>query len=392
MIDPATLARHYSQFRVSERILLTGHSHQAWPDVGLEAQRRAWLDAAELVDDKWPRDLEQAARVREGFARLLNDAAENIALGQNTHELVVRWMSALPLRQRPRIVTTDGEFRSMRRQLARLAEESWPIVAIPARPVDTLAERVAREIDDHTACAMLSSVLFDTAEIVPNLPLVAQTCRHHGARLLVDAYHHLNVVPFDLRAMDLEDAFVTGGGYKYCELGEGSCFLRVPSDCDMRPVITGWYAELSAIEAPASGRVPYDRGAGAFAGATYDPTSHYRAAAVLAFFAGQQLTPERLRVTNRQQVTLLKDRFEAFDLEPALARVEAMPDERRGGFLAVRTPQAAAVVRALRQEQIFVDARGDILRIGPAPYLRDEQLRTGMDAVRRALIACGHAG
>jgi kynureninase len=40
--------------------------------------------------------------VREGFARLLGDKAEHIALGQNTHELVVRWLSALPLRERRR--------------------------------------------------------------------------------------------------------------------------------------------------------------------------------------------------------------------------------------------------------------------------------------------------
>ena len=47
------LAAHYSRFRVADRILLTGHSHQAWPDVAFEAQQRAWLDAAEFVDDKW---------------------------------------------------------------------------------------------------------------------------------------------------------------------------------------------------------------------------------------------------------------------------------------------------------------------------------------------------
>src|SRR5437762_219179 len=82
------LVAHYSRFRVADRILLTGHSHQAWPDVAFEAQQRAWLDAAELVDDKWEKAEEQAAHVRAGFARLLADAPENIALGQNTHELV----------------------------------------------------------------------------------------------------------------------------------------------------------------------------------------------------------------------------------------------------------------------------------------------------------------
>jgi kynureninase len=89
------LAPHYSRFRVSERILLTGHSHQAWPDVAFEAQQRAWLDAAELVDDKWTRAFEVAEDVRAGWRRLLNEPGGDIALGQNTHELIVRFLSAV---------------------------------------------------------------------------------------------------------------------------------------------------------------------------------------------------------------------------------------------------------------------------------------------------------
>ena len=152
------LAVHYSRFRVTERVLLTGHSHQAWPDEAFEAQQRAWLDAAELVDDKWSRAEAQAALVREGFARLLADKAENVALGQNTHELVTRWLSALPLRERRRIVSTDGEFHSMRRQLDRLAESRLlDIVRVPARPADALADRLAAAIDDQTACVTPAS-------------------------------------------------------------------------------------------------------------------------------------------------------------------------------------------------------------------------------------------
>ena len=70
---PNPLAAHYSRFRVSERILLTGHSHQAWPDTGLEGQAEAWNDAAELMDEKWERAMEKAERVRAGYARLLGD-------------------------------------------------------------------------------------------------------------------------------------------------------------------------------------------------------------------------------------------------------------------------------------------------------------------------------
>jgi kynureninase len=376
------LARHYLRFRVAERELLTGHSHQAWPDLAFEAQQQAWLDAAELVDDKWGRAEACAGAVRDGFARLLGDSRANIALGQNTHELVTRWLSGLPLRARRRLVTTDGEFHSIRRQVDRLAEgRLLDIVRVPAQPCDTLAARLAAAVNHRTACVMVSSVLYETAEIVPGLDLVAAACRTHGAALLVDAYHHLNVVPFDLATMGLEDAFVTGGGYKYCQLGEGNAFLRVPPDCRMRPVLTGWFAEFAALEHLDSRHVTYGDGALAFAGATYDPTSHYRASAVFEFHAEQGLTPDRLRTINRRQVALLQSGIEALDLDEQVARIEPMPDDRRGGFLAIRSPHATGLSRALRDHGVLTDARGQILRLGPAPYLADAQLGRAADAL-----------
>src|SRR6187549_1850633 len=272
MTPPTTLARHYSRFRVGERMLLTGHSHQAWPDVGFEAQQRAWLDAAEYVDDKWDHAAAQANRVRAGFARLVGDTPANIALGQNTHELVTRWLSALPFRQRQRLVTTDGEFHTIRRQMDRFADEGIEVKKVAAHPVDTLAERLASDVDSHTLAVLVSSVLFETSAIVPGLDRVAAACATHGAQLLVDAYHHLNVVPFDVSSMGLQGAFVTGGGYKYCQLGEGNCFLRVPDGCRMRPVLTGWFAEFAQLQqTEGDHRVEYGSGASAFAGATYDP-------------------------------------------------------------------------------------------------------------------------
>ncbi len=376
--SPNALAPDYSRFRVGERLLLTGHSHQAWPDVGFDAQQRAWLDAAEHVDEKWERAEEQAERVRRGFRRLLGDRSGEIALGQNTHELVVRFLSALPLRDRPRLVTTDGEFHTVRRQLDRLAEEGLEVVKVEARPVGTLAERIADRVDDRTACAMVSSVLFETAEIVPHLGAVARACEGVGAELLVDAYHHLNVVPFDLEEMELGQAFVVGGGYKYCQLGEGACFLRFPDRPDLRPAITGWFSEFAELaRETAPGEVRYGEGPARFAGATYDPTSHYRAAAVFEFFRDRGLSPSLLREVSRHQVGLMA----RLCAEPPVAdavRLPRHPDTPEmaelAGFLALATPRAAELRRTLRERGVRADHRGEFLRLGPAPYLSDAQL------------------
>ena len=385
--DPNALSEHYGRFDVAHRLLLTGHSHQAWPDVALHGQIEAFTDASAAVDEKWDAAFAKADRLRQGYRDLLDDPGADIALGANTHELVVRFLSSVDLRARPRLVTTDGEFHTLRRQLARLAEEGVEVVRVPAAPADTLAERVAAAVDDRTAAVLVSFVLFETARIVPGLSAVAEVCRHRGAELLVDAYHALGVVPFSVREQGLTDAWVTGGGYKYLQLGEGNCFLRLPGHAaTARPVVTGWFAEFEDLASKASGLVGYAPGGDRFAGATYDPTSHYRAVAVLDFFARQGLTPAFLRQVSLHQNGLLAAAFDGLDLPPeVVTRDRSAPREAFGGFLALTAPDAGGIRKKLAERGVLTDSRGDKLRFGPAPYLSDTQLETAIATLGEVL-------
>ncbi len=386
--DPNALAPHYSRFAVTKRLLLTGHSHQAWPDRAYQGQLQAWEDAAEHADLKWDQAFERAESVRLGFRRLLDDPDGLYSLAASTHDLLVRFLSALPLAERPRLVVTDCEFHSIRRQVARLAEAGIEIERISSHPAESVGERLAAAVDDRTAAVMVSTVFYRDARIAGDLSPAAQACRHHGAELLLDVYHQLDVVPFSLRQRQLEDAFVVGGGYKYCQLGEGNCFLRFPDGCRLRPVITGWFAEfsdLSESHRPAD-RVRYDRGHQRFAGATYDPTSHYRAAEVFAFFAEHELTPELLRQVSQHQIGLLARRFDESDLDRDLiSRDHDTPIEQLGGFLALRSPHAESLHRLLLERGVLTDYRGKRLRFGPAPYLSDAQLDESISLLAEAV-------
>jgi kynureninase len=394
-LDPATLYRspnalspHYSRFRVADRLLLTGHSHQAWPDGGLAGQLAAWEDAALLADAKWDRAFARAERVRAGFAALLGDREGAIALGASTHELLVRFLSALPLAKRPRLLTTDAEFHSARRQLARLAAEGVEVVRLPATPATDVGERLAAAVDDRTAAVVVSTVFFTDAQRAGGLGTLAGACARYGAELLLDVYHQLGVVPLDLAGEGLDGSFVVGGGYKYLQLGEGNCFLRVPPGCRLRPVVTGWFAEFDRLAGAAASEVTYGDGPGRFAGSTYDPTSHYRASEVFAFFAEQGLAPPLLRQVSQHQIGLLRDRFDALDLPPRMIRRDReVPLDRLGGFLALESPRAAEICRDLTAAGVLADARGDFLRLGPAPYLSDAQLTEAVARLGRVVRA-----
>ncbi|MEZ4465995.1 MAG: hypothetical protein R3F43_16430 [bacterium] len=60
------------------------------------AMAQAFHDAADHVDDKWSQVMDQADRVRQAVAARIGGRPEDVALAASTHELVARFLSALP--------------------------------------------------------------------------------------------------------------------------------------------------------------------------------------------------------------------------------------------------------------------------------------------------------
>lgn len=377
------LKPHYSAFLKEGRLLLTGHSHQAWPDVARRGLEQSFLDASEAVDDKWGKAFEKASRVQEEIARRIGAHKDEIALGTNTHELLVKFLSALPLKERPHIVTTDGEFHSLYRQLCRLQNEGLQVTFVPTAPLDTLAERLAQSITEKTSALMVSTVLFETSAVVPNLKHAVEKAFQVGAEVFLDLYHAFSAMPVRLSNYGDGPVFAVGGGYKYAQWGEGVCFLRVPPGFRKTPVVTGWFSDFEHLHEPRQERVVHygTRGADVFAGSTYEPASHYRAVEVIRFFEEQGLTLEALRALSLRQTRQLLDGLSEYEV------LTPQEDAARGAFVSVRTPHAARCVEDLRERNIFVDARGDILRLGPAPYVSFAELDRALGEIRTLLRA-----
>ena len=388
MFDLTAFRREYGAFLRHDRVLLTGHSHQAWPDAARDAGARAFDDAARWVDDKWgeavfPMVEKVGARV---LARLGFASTDAITFGANTHELVFRLMSALRWSDRPRIVTTTSEFHSLHRQLSRLAEEGVDVVWVDASDRERLASRLLDALTPGTAMLAMSAVLFEDAWIVDRLGEIVSRAVDMGTIPLVDAYHAFNVAPLDLGPA-AEHAFVTGGGYKYAQLGEGVCFLRCPSRSSLRPAYTGWFADYGALAKPRTTDVGYGDGGARFAGATFDAVPFYRADAVLDVFDRHGLTPARLREISTRQTSLLVSTLQELGVTPQRLTLASSSDpSRRAGFVALRSPRAQQLSAALREVGVYTDARGDVLRLGPAPYLTDDEIVRGARALAKA---CG---
>lgn len=377
-VDPNPLAAHYTQFDVANRLLLTGHSHQAWPDVAADGQMEAFRLAAKHVDEKWAFVDEVRVELTDFLGEMLDDVVGpgSYAFSDSTHSLLVRMISGLDLRNRRRIVTSASEFHAARRQFDSLALAGFDVVKVDTYPLDTLTERMAAAIDDHTALALVSAVFYETAEVVPALSVLVDAALAHGAEPVIDAYHAVAVTDFSVDRLGLGEAWVLGGGYKYLQWGEAVGYLRVPPHSEIEPVITGWFAEFEdRTVAPVPGEVRYGPMWSRFAGGTFDPTSQFRARAVTRFFRDQGLTRRRLSETNRRQKLVLAQAIDAAAPDPSVVRLdESLDPSAVGGFLAVWSSDPTEVHRRLKGMNAFVDTRGDRVRVGPAPYLSDRQL------------------
>jgi len=383
--SPNVIAPHYKHAQVALKLMLTGHVHQAVPDVAKAGYEEHWDCLSKYGHERFDIVFDKADQVRQGFARLIDANAEQIALGSSVHDLFVRFMSSLNFSQRKKIIATHGEHPSILRQLIRYKELGVELVLLDADPASTLVERVIDVIDDTTLAVCVSSVNHITGHQVWELDTLIGPCVHKGIELFVDAYQSINVLSFSVRDYNLEQAFVVGGGAKYCQMGEGNAFMHVPDGRQWRPKITGWYGVFDPVlDKPAAEPLAFaDCEAQRFDGSTRDALPHFRAVKVFEYFQQEQLSASLLYDVNHHQLNVIANAFNALDLDPKLISLSTSV-EFMGGFISFKTPFAQQLNSKMRDIGVICDYCQGYLRFGPAPYLCDEQLHDCVEALGEA--------
>jgi kynureninase len=374
----------------SGRLHFTAHSHHPWPNVTESAHHQYWQDSVENLDSKWDSILSKVIPESRGhLARLLGITDPNqLVEGGNTFELVFRVLSSFDLTQPLKILTTDSEFYSFERLVRRLSEfPNVSITRVKTSPQASFETRFGEAIEQVNPDLIFSSLVFfnsgfyadqllETIEqAIEHLPapVKTQNPRPSGPSVIIDLYHATGAVPLKLEKFS-DRFFFVGGGYKYLSAGEGACFLCVPKNCELRPVMTGWFAEFGALGKGLGENVGYAKDGGRFAGATYDPSGWYRFNAVQNWWQEIGLTPEMIHQHARE----LQNYFiSQFPLKPESY------DSRKdwGNFLALPVEGAQALVEALREKDIFLDARDGFIRVGFGYY----QSPADIDALIKAL-------
>ena len=372
-----------------ERLHFAAHSHHLWPDASFDGQLRAWVEANQFADRKW--DLIFGEVIPEAQAHVARElrlpSPDTVVFAPNTHDLLLRIVSGIE-RKPVRILSTDGEFHSFRRQGERWEEAGEAVITrVPLHPFETFDDRfIAAASGGGFDLIIVSQVFFRTGQTFGRIADLAALADPAGPWVVIDGYHGFMATPTDLSAV-ADRIFYVSGGYKYAMSGEGVCFLHAPDGYCPRPVVTGWFAEFGDLSGPPGG-VQYRRDGGRFWGATFDVSPLYRFNAVRRMLDEAGLGTADVSTHAHALMARFQSAVgngEAGRLATAELINPLTGEDRRARFLAFRHEDASAWQARLLDAGVVTDVRDDVIRFGFGLYQDADDVERLIAACKRAL-------
>lgn len=276
----------------------------------------------------------------------------------------------------PRVLSTTFEFDSVDIILKQYAAVGRiHLQTVPCRGANgSIDLSQLFEAVRNAELVIVSQVLFATGQVLSDLDRLADACHQYGARLLVDAYHAIGVLPVNVAAMRAD--FVIGGSYKYLRGGPGAAFLYISPEAlesGLQPIDIGWFAKEKPFLYERPNPPRFAAGGDAFLESTPPVLTYYQAR------AGQQLTLAlgigRIRAYALDRLDRLKRYLAEADILAHGA------DEQHGAFLTIEHAEAPSLAHALELRSITTDARGRYLRLSPDYLTTDKALREAATAL-----------
>ncbi len=367
--------KYFSKFieQQGSNLHFAGHSHHYWPDITRQAQLEYWDDSASLIDDKWSRILgEKLTSTQRLISEVIGlSTPENICFAQNTHELLYRLISSFE-KNHLKILSSDSEFYSFERQAMRF-EESKRVkrTKVSTEEFETFESRfIKASKDDDYDLIFVSQVFFNSGNAIKDLNSFVKQL-DSKATIVIDGYHGFMAIDTDISSIENE-IFYLGGSYKYAASGEGCCFMTIPSNCEFRPMNTGWFAEMDTL-ANKPNEVQYAKNGMRFAGATLDFTPLYRLNSWL-----ELMKKDGLKQSDFHQYVKFNQALFLKSINGSLLRQYLLTDQNScGHFLAFSLPSSEKtleMIELLKANKILTDSRKNVLRFGFTIYQSEEDI------------------
>jgi kynureninase len=331
-------------------------------------------------DDGW---LDLPVRVGDRLGALVGAAPGQVAVGDSTtiqlHKLVALALAARP--DATAVALAADEFPTDRYAVRAQADARGLAVRVvgtdgPDGPIT--AGAVAEACADGGVAVLVASLVRFRSGALVDAAAVTEAAHAHGALVLWDLSHAVGALPVDLDGIGADLA--VGCTYKYVNGGPGAPAFayRAARHAGLLQPLHGWFGQadqfaLSDAYVPAGDARQLVVGTPPVAG-------------LLAVEQGVALLEEagidRVRAVSQQQVAFAAEVADGLAGHGVSVITPRAPGAR-GSHLALRHPDAGALVAGLAAQGVVVDHRApDVIRLAAAPlHTRFVDLWLALDAL-----------
>ena len=242
MLSTQNVQEIRSRFRIFQRkIFLNSCSQGALSnDVqeGLEEYIASWHEHG----SPWELWMERYEQARAAFATFIHANPDEVAIVTSVSAGINGVASALPFRERKKVVMGEFEFPTMGHVWLGQRVRGADVQFVRAEGNSIPVTNYEKMIDGKTCIVALTHVCFKNG-FRSDVVALTRLAHQAGALVMLDDYQDCGTRPIDVKAMDL-DFYVTGT-LKYLLGPPGLAFLYLRKELipTLAPTVTGWFAQ-----------------------------------------------------------------------------------------------------------------------------------------------------
>lgn len=331
--------------------------------------------------DHWAQD--EADRVRELVAQLINGPADSVALTRSTAHGISLLAQGLDWKAGDNVVSAEGEYPANVYPWMALAEQGVGLRFAKVVGGRTTVESVLSLIDARTRVVALSHVEFWNGFRL-DIEAIGVECRRRGIIFAVDVMQSAGALRVDVSSMPIDFCAAGAGKWLMGPPGIGFCYC-VPELLErLMPVVVGVCSVVGYDR-----YFDYDL--------TFNPTARRFEESVVslldtaAFGAALDLLLEVGPDVIESRVLELSAHLAAGLADAGYELVEPWPRARSesSGIVSFRKPGASAkeVLRDLTAAHVIARTHRDFVRLSPHFYNTDEEVDRVLDVLASERVA-----
>lgn len=315
----------------------------------------------------WKQATLKLEATREKFAKLINAEPDEIAILTSVSDALSAVATSLPYHpSKNEIILTDMDFPTVGH--VWYAQEKYGATVSLMRSLDGVLplEQYEKAVTECTLLTCMSHASYNNGN-TQNLKDIADIVHKKGSLLFVDASQSAGHIPIDVKEMNID--MLSTVTRKYMLGIPGVAFLYMKKDLaeQVKPRHTGWFGQESETKFNIF-HSTYAPGARRFETGTPSFISVYAAHAALDLLLDVGVSPIHSYLKELSRFT------KEFGLQSGLQINRPFDTKITSGITSFYMANASEIEQRLKEKNILVSARNDVIRVAPHFYNTKEEV------------------